>query len=47
MILEDGTIVNIDSKLYASLSEGMKVYWDVCLKNCNYFSDKRTYYIKK
>jgi hypothetical protein len=46
MILEDGTVGYINSKLYASLSEGMEVYWDVCMKNCDYFSDKRNYYIK-
>lgn len=28
MILEDGTVEYIDSKLYASLSEDTEVYWE-------------------
>lgn len=46
MVLQDGTVKYVDNHLYASLTEGEKIYWESCVKNCDYYDEEKVYFVK-
>jgi hypothetical protein len=49
MTLEDGTISEINNKLFAQAKEGKRIYWERCVENCKHYeynNSNRNYYLK-